>query len=152
VLCRMLGALPSAFCRALGKVLLSVTTTFAESSTLGTGIHSAKISLPSAKHLAKGGSRQRAVSRRLKLTAVTFTERKVLALGKESSLPSAPRLTLGEQALPRPSLDTRHSIFLFFYFAHQTFCGMFLHYVNLHVPFWDNYKSVFITIGFSSFI
>jgi hypothetical protein len=27
---------------------------------------------------------------------------------------------------------------------------MLLHYVDLQVPFWDNYKSVFITIGFSS--
>jgi hypothetical protein len=35
---------------ALGKVLLSVTTTFTESRTLGIGIHSAKTSLPSAKH------------------------------------------------------------------------------------------------------
>jgi hypothetical protein len=34
--------LPSA---ALGKVLLSVTTPFAETKTLGRGIHSAKISL-----------------------------------------------------------------------------------------------------------
>jgi hypothetical protein len=40
-------------------------------------------------------------------------------------------------------LDTRQSIFLFFYFGNQTFYGMFLHYVDLHVPFWDNYKSVF---------
>jgi hypothetical protein len=62
-------ALPSArlfvecFCRALGKeafaesrtwqVLLSVTIAFAESRTLGTEIHSAKMSLPSAKHSAK---------------------------------------------------------------------------------------------------
>jgi hypothetical protein len=44
-LCRVLGALPSAFCRALGKALLSVTTAFAESRTLGTGTHSAKTPL-----------------------------------------------------------------------------------------------------------
>jgi hypothetical protein len=30
-----------------------------------------------------------------------------------------------------------------FYFSNQTFCAMFLHYVDLHVPFWDNYNSVF---------
>jgi hypothetical protein len=41
-----------------------------------------------------------------------------------------------------PFLDTRQSIFLFF-FPNQTFCGMFLHYVDLHIPFWHNYKSVF---------
>jgi hypothetical protein len=33
--------------------------------------------------------------------------------------------------------------YIFFSFANQTFCGMFIHYVDLHVPFWDNYKSVF---------
>jgi hypothetical protein len=42
---------------ALGKVLLSVTTAFTESRTLGTEIHSAKKSLPSAKHSANGGAR-----------------------------------------------------------------------------------------------
>jgi hypothetical protein len=35
---------------ALGKVLLSITTTFTESRTLSTEIHPAKKSLPSAKH------------------------------------------------------------------------------------------------------
>jgi hypothetical protein len=57
VLCRVLFVghsvkkpLPSP---ALGKVLLSVTITFAESRTLGTEIHSAEISLPSVKHSAK---------------------------------------------------------------------------------------------------
>jgi hypothetical protein len=33
--------------------------------------------------------------------------------------------------------------FYFFNFGNQTFCGMFLHYVDLHVPFWDNYNKVF---------
>jgi hypothetical protein len=60
-LCPVLGALSSVFCRALGKVSLSVTTTFAESGTLGTGRHSANTTLPSAKHrrnsaLGKGPS------------------------------------------------------------------------------------------------
>jgi hypothetical protein len=75
---------------ALGKVLLSVTTTFTESRTLSRGKHSAKTSLSSAKHSANGNTRQRAVNRRLKLTAVIFAESQVLALGKGSSLPSAP--------------------------------------------------------------
>jgi hypothetical protein len=30
----------------------------------------------------------------------------------------------------------------FFGFGHQTFCGLFLHYVDLHVPFGDNYNCV----------
>jgi hypothetical protein len=80
---------------ALGKVLLSVTTMFAESRTLGTGKHSAKISLPSVKHSVKYHTRQTAVNRHVKLTTVIFVESRVLALGKESSLPSAHRLTLG---------------------------------------------------------
>jgi hypothetical protein len=56
-LCQVLCALPSVFCRALGKVLLSVTTTFTESRTLSVEIHSANKSLPSVKHSAKGGAR-----------------------------------------------------------------------------------------------
>jgi hypothetical protein len=39
-------------------------------------------------------------------------------------------------------LDTWQSIFPFFSFSSQTFCGLFLHYVDLHVPFWYNYKNV----------
>jgi hypothetical protein len=37
----------------LGKVLLLVTSSFTECRTLGTETHSAKIDLPSGKHLAK---------------------------------------------------------------------------------------------------
>jgi hypothetical protein len=71
----------------------------------------------------------------------------------ENSLPSVSRLTLGKAYFAEcHPLGTRQSIFLFFYFGNQTFCGMFLHYVDLHVPFWDNYKVFSITIGFSSFI
>jgi hypothetical protein len=50
------------------------------------------------------------------------------------------------------SLDTRQSIFLFFDFVSQTFGGMFLHYVDLHVSFVDNYNIVSIVSRFSSFI
>jgi hypothetical protein len=45
-----------------------------------------------------------------------------------------------------PSVFSRHSakhIFIFFDFVSQTFCGMFLHYVDLHVSFVDNYNRVF---------
>jgi hypothetical protein len=59
----------------------------------------------------------------------------------ENSLPSVTRLTLGKDYFAEcHPLGTRQSIF---YFANQTFCGMFLNYVDLHVAFWDNYKSVF---------
>jgi hypothetical protein len=93
--CRVLVALPSAFCRALYKVLLSIMTSFTESSTLDTEIHSAKKPVPSAKHSANNGPRQRAVNGRLKLTTVNFAERRTLTLDKEASLPSVRRLTLG---------------------------------------------------------
>jgi hypothetical protein len=88
--------------------------------------------LPSVKHSANGNARQRVVSRRLKLTAIIFAESRVLALGNESSLSSALRSTLGRASFaecPRWTLDK-----VYFYFANQTFCAMFLHYVDLHVP------------------
>jgi hypothetical protein len=115
---------------ALGRVLRSVKSLFTECRALDTAKHSANTVLPSVKHSAN------------------------MALGKGSlapsttdgrqSLPSVKYLALGKESLCRVSyVDTRQSIFLFFYFGHQTFCGMFLHYVDLHVPFWDNYNSVF---------
>jgi hypothetical protein len=58
----------------------------------------------------------------------------------KASLPSVQPWTLGKV------------YFYFLYFVNQTFCGMFLHYVDLHVPFWDNYNSVSIASTFSSFI
>jgi hypothetical protein len=100
-LCRVLGALLSAFCRALGKVLLSVMTTFTESRTLGIERHSAKKPLPSAKHSANGGSRQR----------VVYSWRPL-------SLPSVGLWHSAKMLLCRVShvwhWDTRQSIFLFF--------------------------------------
>jgi hypothetical protein len=69
VLCRVFfvghSAKPSLSSVTLGKVLLSVTTTFTESRTLGTRRHLAKTTLSSAKHSAKSNARQRAVSSRL---------------------------------------------------------------------------------------
>jgi hypothetical protein len=60
------------------------------------------------------------------------------------TMPSATRLALGKDFFAEcPSVGTRRSIFLFFYFLYQTFYGMLLYYVDLHVPFWDNYNSVF---------
>jgi hypothetical protein len=52
-LCRVSGSLPSAFYRALGKVLRSVKSLFTECETLGTEKHLANIVLPSGKHSAK---------------------------------------------------------------------------------------------------
>jgi hypothetical protein len=93
-LCRVLSALPSAFCRALGKVLLLITTVFIESRTLGTERHSAKTTLSSAKHSANGGARQRTVSSHRLLTDVIFVERRALAFGKKATFSSLPHPTL----------------------------------------------------------
>jgi hypothetical protein len=59
------GSLSSVFCRALGKVTLSVTIPFIESSTLGIDRHSAKSSLSSVTSSTNNDARQRTVSRRL---------------------------------------------------------------------------------------
>jgi hypothetical protein len=40
------------------------------------------------------------------------------------------------------SLDTRQSIYIFYFVSHN-FCGVFLHYVDLHVSFVDNFNRVF---------
>jgi hypothetical protein len=147
-LCRVLSighsAKKSLSSAALGKVPLSVTTAFTESRTLDTGRYSAKTTLPSVKHSAKGNTRQRAISSRLYLTTIIFAERRALALGKEATLPSVPRLTLGKECFAECHSWTLDKVFFyFFYFTNQTFCGMLLHYVDLHVPFLHNYKSVF---------
>jgi hypothetical protein len=54
--------------------MLLVTITFTESRTLGTGKHSAKTSLPSAKHSANSNAQQRVVNCHLKLTSVIFAK------------------------------------------------------------------------------
>jgi hypothetical protein len=94
--------------------------TFVECSTLGERQLSAKSRQPLSK--ADGRYLCREPSSGTRQTRST--------LGR-ASFAECPRWTLGKV------------YFYFFYFANQTFCGMFLHYVDLHVPFWDNYKSVF---------
>jgi hypothetical protein len=42
------------------------------------------------------------------------------------------------------TLDTWQNIF--FFFCNQTFCGMFLHYVDLHVLFLHNYKKCLLQL------
>jgi hypothetical protein len=123
----VLGALPSAFYRALGKetfvecrtrqsIALGNENFYREQDsrqriTLDKGIFA------ECQTLGEGGARQRTVSSRLQLTVVSFCRAR--------------------------NGGTRQSIFfIFFSFPNQTFCGMFLHYVDLHVPFWQNYKSV----------
>jgi hypothetical protein len=57
---------------------------------------------------------------------------------------SATRLALGKGVFAECHSWTLGKVhFYFVYFPNQTFCGMFLHYVDLHVPFMDNYNRVF---------
>jgi hypothetical protein len=137
--------LPSAFCRALGKVRLSATSLFTECWTLGTGPHSAKTRLPSVKHSAKVALGKGPSAAVLKLTAVSLCREPRFGTRQRVFFAECQILGTRQRTLCRvSSLDTRQSIFLyFFYFVYQTFCGMFLHYVDLHVPFWDNYNCVF---------
>jgi hypothetical protein len=121
-------ALPSA---ALGKARLSAKRLFTECWTLGTGRHSAKTSLPSVKHSAKGALGKGPSTAVLKLMAVSLCRE-----------PAAGTRQRGFFAECHTS-STRQSVFLFFDFVSQTFCGMFLHYVDLHVSFVDNYNIVF---------
>jgi hypothetical protein len=133
-------ALPSAFYRALGKDDFVEHRT-RQSPTLGYLIYRVqdtrhsqalgKDCFAKSQTLSKDGSRQRVVSGRLQLTAVSLC--RVPNIGHSA-----------KDALP--SVFSRHSakyIFIFFYFVSQTFCGMFLHYVDLYVSFVDNYNRVF---------
>jgi hypothetical protein len=103
-LCRVLGALPSAFCRALGKEVFVECRT-RQSPALGNdrvyreqgSRHRntlGKETCAECQHSTKNGHRQRAVSSRLKLTVVIFAERRALVLSKEAALLSVQRLTL----------------------------------------------------------
>jgi hypothetical protein len=98
----------------LGALRLSAQTSFAEGKTLGIEKLSTKEALPSANLSTKCDARQMAVRSHLLLTTVNFAECRPLTLGKK----------------------------IVFYFFHQTFCGVFLQYINLHVQSWHNYQSV----------
>jgi hypothetical protein len=152
-LCRVPDALPSAFCRALGKGGFAESRTRRNPAldnelvyrvqdtrhrqTLG------KDMFAECQTLGKGGAWQRAVSGRPKadgrqpLPRVGTRQRGFFA---ECQIFSTRQRTLYRECL----LSTfGKSYFYFLDFVHQTFCGMFLHYVDLHVSFVDNYNRVF---------
>jgi hypothetical protein len=120
---------------------------FAECFFLG---HSAKscsrsrARLQSAGHSAQKHTRQRHIWR-----AANTRQRWRSAKGRQwpskadgrQPLPSAKYLALGKDLFTEWTLGKAYVYFL--NFGNQTFCGMFLHYVDLHVPFWDNYNRVF---------
>jgi hypothetical protein len=133
-------ALPRA---ALGKVRLSATSIFAECWTLGTGPHSVKTRLPSVKHSAKGALGKGPSAAVPKLTAASLCREPRVGTRQRDFFAECQIVGTRQRTLCRvSSLDTRQSIF-FFDFVSQTFCGMFLHYVDLHISFVDNYNRVF---------
>jgi hypothetical protein len=53
-----------------------------------------------------------------------------------NSLPSVNQLALGKGCFAECHFWTVSKVhFYFFYFLNQNFCGVFLHYIDLHVPF-----------------
>jgi hypothetical protein len=114
---RLCPTLPRA---ALGEFLLSVTSWFAECGTLGTGELSAKVAL------GKGPS-----AAVIRLTDVSLCRGPRLGTRQRGFFAECLFWTLGK------------AYFYFLDFVHQTFCSMFLHYVDLHVSFVDNYNRVF---------
>jgi hypothetical protein len=143
-LCRVSTSLSSAFCRALGKEVFAECRT-RQSLALGNEtLYRAqdtrhrttlgKDMFVECQTLGKESPRKRAVSICRALGTGTrqrgfFAECRILG-------------TRQRRLCRVSSIDTRQTIFCFLHFGYQTFCGMFLHYVDLHVPFWDDYNSV----------
>jgi hypothetical protein len=126
--------------RRICRVPCSVNLGSRQRSPLPSAEHSAQDALGNDKFaegqtLGKGGSRQSAVSLCREPTAGT-RQRGFFA---ECHIVGTRQSVLCRVS----SLNTRQSIFLFFYFVSQNFCGMFLHYVDLHVSFVDNFNRVF---------
>jgi hypothetical protein len=138
-------ALPRA---ALGKVRLSVTSLFTECRTLGTGPHSAKTCLPSVKHSAKKALGKGPSATVLKLTAVSLCREPRTGTRQRGFF--AECQILGTRQRRLKTLDKPY--FCFLHFGHQTFCGMFLHYVDLHDYFVTIITVFTIASRFSSFI
>jgi hypothetical protein len=120
---RVSASLPSAFYRetlpsaALGKVRLSVTRLFTEHRTLGTGQHSAKTCLPSVKHSTKKALGKGPSAAVLKLTAVSLCRETRTGTQQRGFFAECRILGTLQRRLCRvSSIDTRHTIFLFFTF------------------------------------
>jgi hypothetical protein len=106
-------ALPSA---ALGEARFSATRLFTECWTLGTGWHSAKTSLPSVKHSAKGALGKGPSTAVPKLTAVSLCQEPTAGTRQRGFFAECHTSSTRQRTLCRvSSLDTRQSIFLFFW-------------------------------------
>jgi hypothetical protein len=109
---------------ALGKVLLSATSSFTECKTLGTEIHySAKMSIfAECRTLGEGDVRQCAISGRLNLTTVNLCQRPSVGTRQRGFFAECQPTDTRQSLLYRvPSLGTRQNIFLIFLFCQLIF-------------------------------
>jgi hypothetical protein len=90
----------------LSKVLLSITTTFTESRTLGTRRHSTKSSLPSAKHSAKYIFKLRKIFAECQIAGTRQRRFNVNLIGPLSLSHFLPKTTL--TASPPSPITRRH--------------------------------------------
>jgi hypothetical protein len=107
---------------ALGKVRLSATSLFTECWTLGTGHHSAETRLPSAKHSAKTALVKGPSAAVPKLTAVSLCREPWVGTRQRVFFAECQLVGTRQRTLSRvSSLDSRQSIFLFFWFCLPNF-------------------------------
>jgi hypothetical protein len=77
-----------------------------------------------------------------KLTAVSLCREP--RVGTRQRVFFAECMALGKGRFAECLIKTLGKVYFYFLdFVSQTFCGMFLHYVYLHVSFVDNYNRVF---------
>jgi hypothetical protein len=123
---------------ALGKDLVYRVQDTRYRITLG------KDSFAECRTLGKDGVRQRAVSGRLKMTAVNLCRGPKVGTRQRGFFAECQSADTRQRTLYRVLFLAIDKVYFYFLnFGNQTFCGMFLHYVDLNVPFWDNYNSVF---------
>jgi hypothetical protein len=107
---------------ALGKVRLSAQRLFTECWTLGRGQHSAKTSLPSVKHSAKGALGKKSSAAVPKLTAISICRVPTVGSRQRCFFAECQAAGTRQRKLCRVSYsDTRQSIFLFFWFCLPNF-------------------------------
>jgi hypothetical protein len=124
---------------ALGKVTLSVTTTFTKSRTLDKDLFIECQTLGERRRSVKCHQQPSIADGRYLCRALDIGTRQKSYFA-ECRLPDTWQVMLCQV----PTLDTQQNIFLFFSFPNQTFCGLFLHYA-LHVQFWHISQSVCYT-------
>jgi hypothetical protein len=134
-LCRVLDALPSAFLGTRQSPTLGNDHVYREQDARHMK------TLDERRHSAKGCQQPSIADGRYLWRAPGFGTRQRSYF--VASLPSVSSPTLDKLFFDECLSWTLGKVYFYFFsFPNQTFCGLFLHYVDLHVPFWHNYKSV----------